>query len=251
MQIHVGCCGMQMARAKYFQRFRVTEVQQTFYQPPQIKTLETWRAEAPPDFEFTLKAWQLITHTPSSKTYRRLSKPIAPGTESRYGRFQLTDEVLAAWQTTLACTRALNARFLLFQCPASFTPTPAHLANLRAFFTHIRRDRTGLILGFEPRGDWPVDLIRELTEELNLVYVVDPFVNEPLDQGPLRYLRLHGHPGTNYKYTYTDAELERLKSWCTAETTYVMFNNVPMVQDSDRFIRLLDGKYSGPSATLS
>ena len=93
-------------------------------------------------------------------------------------------------------------------------------------------------------------MVRDLTEELNLVYVVDPFVSVPLDQGPLRYLRLHGHPGTNYKYTYTDAELERLKSWCTAETTYVMFNNVPMVQDAERFIRLLDGKYSGSPAIL-
>jgi uncharacterized protein YecE (DUF72 family) len=242
---------MQMARGKYFARFRVTEVQQTFYQPPQVKTLETWRAEAPADFEFTLKAWQLITHSPTSPTYRRLNKPVAPGTGSRYGRFQLTDEVVSGWEATVACTRALQARFVLFQCPASFTPSPENVSNLRAFFTHIRNDRAGLILGFEPRGDWPVPLIRELTTELNLVYVVDPFVNEPIEQGPLRYLRLHGLPGTNYKYTYTDGELSRLLGWCDAEETYVMFNNVPMVQDAERFIRLLDGKYSGPADRMA
>ena len=33
-----------------------------FYKPPQVKTLEGWRAEMPEGFEFTLKAWQFITH---------------------------------------------------------------------------------------------------------------------------------------------------------------------------------------------
>jgi hypothetical protein len=42
------------------------EVQHTFYQSPQISTLKKWPKEAPPDFEFTLKAWQLITHTATS-----------------------------------------------------------------------------------------------------------------------------------------------------------------------------------------
>jgi uncharacterized protein YecE (DUF72 family) len=239
MQIHVGCCGLQMARAKYFDKFRLTEVQQTFYQPPQIKTLEIWRAEAPADFEFTVKAWQLITHTPNSKTYRRLSKPIAPNTESHYGRFQLTDEVLAAWQTTLACARALAARFILFQTPASFTSTPDNLSNLRTFFTHIRPDRTGLILGFEPRGDWPAPLVRDLVEDLHLIHVVDPFITPPVQQSPLRYLRLHGQPGANYNSVYTDEELQKLLTLCTAKNNYILFNNIQMVQDAQRFMRLI------------
>jgi uncharacterized protein YecE (DUF72 family) len=248
MQVHVGCCGLQMARAKYYARFGVTEVQQTFYQPPLMKTLEGWRAGAPEGFEFTMKAWQLITHTPGSPTYRRLGEPVAAGREGRYGRFQLTDEVLAAWDVTLASARALRARFVLFQCPASFTPTAENVGNLRAFFSHNPEDRSGLVLGWEPRGGWPVELVRELAEELNLVYVVDPFLDEPLEQGPVRYLRLRGQ-AKSYHYTYTDEELKRLVGWLR-ETTYVMFNNVPMVQDAGRFIRLLDGKFSGPSATM-
>jgi uncharacterized protein YecE (DUF72 family) len=57
-----GCCGFPKARKVYYDSFKVVEVQQTFYQPPALKTIEKWRAQAPGDFEFTLKAWQLITH---------------------------------------------------------------------------------------------------------------------------------------------------------------------------------------------
>jgi uncharacterized protein YecE (DUF72 family) len=67
-KIQVGCCGFAAAKAKYHKNFAVVEIQQTFYQPPQEKTAEKWRNEAPPDFEFTLKAWQLITHPPQSPT---------------------------------------------------------------------------------------------------------------------------------------------------------------------------------------
>ena len=71
-QIKGGCCSFSMAQRDYFQRYQLIEIQQTFYQPPQLRTAEKWRASAPRHLEFTLKAWQLITHEPTSPTYRRL-----------------------------------------------------------------------------------------------------------------------------------------------------------------------------------
>jgi uncharacterized protein YecE (DUF72 family) len=53
---------VSIARATYFRQFNVVDVQQTFYDPPSARILEVWRAEAPPEFEFTMKAWQVITH---------------------------------------------------------------------------------------------------------------------------------------------------------------------------------------------
>ncbi|HIC91498.1 MAG TPA: DUF72 domain-containing protein, partial [Syntrophaceae bacterium] len=70
--IKVGCCGFPKAKGIYYQQFKVVEIQQTFYQIPRVSTVQKWREEAPPDFEFTLKAWQLITHPSQSPTYRRL-----------------------------------------------------------------------------------------------------------------------------------------------------------------------------------
>jgi uncharacterized protein YecE (DUF72 family) len=55
-QHKVGCCGFREARAKYFRKFPLVEVQQTFYEPPKPSTLKSWREEAPEDFEFSLKA---------------------------------------------------------------------------------------------------------------------------------------------------------------------------------------------------
>jgi len=232
MKVRVGCCGFPMARQAYYRQFPVVEVQQTFYQPPQPATLARWREEAPAGFEFTLKAWQLITHEPTSPTYRRLRQPVPREKRGRYGSFRPTAEVLEAWRVTREAARVLGARVIVFQCPASFTPVPEHLANLRAFFREIRRDAQGLTLCWEPRGTWPADLLRSLCRELDLVHVVDPFKDSPR-AGRIRYFRLHGITG--YRYRYTDADLQRLLAWCRG-TTYVLFNNLSMAQDAARFL---------------
>jgi len=231
-----------MARSAYFRIFTLTEVQQTFYHPPQTQTLERWRSEAPANFEFTLKAWQLITHPPTSPTYRRLRRPIPPSQRRYYGGFQPTAQVLDAWRTTLEAARALAARIIVFQSPASFTPSERNIANLRSFFTAIKPQRTDLICGWEPRGDWPAELVARLVRELNLIWIVDPFVTAPPTHQPLGYFRLHGKPGTNYRYSYSDAELRQLLVWCRpphSRRTYVLFNNTAMVSDAQRFLRLI------------
>ncbi|MDI3299633.1 MAG: DUF72 domain-containing protein, partial [Bacillota bacterium] len=66
MRVQVGCCGFPEARELYYREFPLVEVQQTFYQLPRPATAERWRQEAPPGFLFAMKAWQLITHDPSS-----------------------------------------------------------------------------------------------------------------------------------------------------------------------------------------
>src|SRR5262245_62700783 len=70
-EIRVGVCGFCRPQGELFQRFKLLEVQQTFYWPPQRKTVERWRATAPDDFEFTLKAFQVITHAYNNRTYRK------------------------------------------------------------------------------------------------------------------------------------------------------------------------------------
>jgi len=86
--IEVGCCGFVVSQKKYFQLFKLIEIQKTFYQLPQLKTAEKWRKLAPQGFEFTMKAWQLITHEPRSPTYRRLREKIELAKFGHYIRFQ-------------------------------------------------------------------------------------------------------------------------------------------------------------------
>lgn len=233
--ILVGCCGFPMARARYFARFPVVEVQQTFYQPPRIETLRKWREEAPEEFVFTLKAWQLVTHEPTSPTYRRLTTPLPPKMKDRYGSFRPTEEVAAAWGTTLEAARALKAAAIVFQSPASFAPTREHEANVRSFFRNARRESRDILLGWESRGEWPVGLVRDLCAELGILFVVDPFRTPP-PQARIRYFRLHGVGG--YRYRYRDEELERLAEWCE-ERTFCLFNNTNMVEDAERFLGIM------------
>lgn len=232
-----------MARAEYYRQFPVVEIQQTFYTLPRIQTAERWRREAPArrpqngpaGFEFTMKAWQLITHEPSSPTYRRLRKPIPEAERGLYGSFRPTDQVLRAWSQTAALARALGARVIVFQCPPRFTPTPAHVENLRKFFETI--DRADFVAAWEPRGDWPPELVRRLCAGLDLVHVVDPLKALP-QSGGLRYFRLHGVTG--YRYLHTDQDLQAVLDQCDAEAaTYVLFNNQFMGEDALRFQKLL------------
>jgi len=233
--VKVGCCGFPMARQRYFERFPLVEVQQTFYRPPRPQTLERWRREAPAGFQFTLKAWQLITHPPSSPTYRRLGRDIPPEARDRYGFFRPSDEVHQALETTLECARRLRARVIVFQCPASFTPTATHIDHLRCFFRRARLREQGFQGAWEPRGTWPRPMVEALCRTLDLWPVVDPFAQPPYPDFP-RYFRLHGRGG--YRYRYTDEDLQRLRAWCT-EGTYCLFNNMTMAEDAQRLMALI------------
>jgi uncharacterized protein YecE (DUF72 family) len=226
-----------MAMAEYVTRFPVVEVQQTFYQPPQVSTLERWRASAPPDFEFTMKAWMLITHEARSPTYRRLKRELSEEEREQCGSFRPTLIVREAWDVTLACAVALAARRILFQCPASFKPTKGNVHHMREFFASITR-APELQLLWEPRGGWPNELVRELCRELDLTHVVDPFAARTVT--PERcYFRLHGRTG--FRYVYEDEELEELSAMLPkTETSYVLFNNVRMREDAERFHKIIE-----------
>ncbi len=232
--IHVGCCGFLKSHAVYYQHFRLIEIQQTFYQLPQLKTALRWRTEAPPGFVYTLKAWQLITHEPYQPTYQKHGLNLPETMWKQYGSFRPTSEVFTAWEKTLAIADALEAPVVVFQCPPQFTPIPAHVQNMREFFTRARRDK--LLFAWEPRGGWPSELIQKLCRELDLIHCVDPFLRQAVHGIPA-YYRMHG--GADYSYQFTDADLAQLHNLCAGQPeVYCLFNNVHMWEDAQRFQQL-------------
>jgi uncharacterized protein YecE (DUF72 family) len=236
--VRIGLCGFTMATADYFREFELVEVQQTFYEPPRDATMRRWRVQAPLRFEFTLKAWQLITHDATSPTYRRLRRPLSAEQRAQCGSFRDTDVVREAWQRTLECARILRATAIVLQCPASFRPTDENVERLRVFASTAERPE-GVRLLWEPRGAWPGELVAELCAEHDLVHVVDPFVAETVTPEQT-YFRLHGITGA--RHVYSDGELERLRAMLPAEPAvapYVMFNNLPRVGDARRFRAML------------
>jgi uncharacterized protein YecE (DUF72 family) len=114
---------------------------------------------------------------------------------------------------------------------------------MTGFFREI--DRDGLVVVWEPRGDWKdkPEQTRRVCEKLELVHAVDPLRRTPAKRDSLAYFRLHGLGGkeVNYSYKYTDEDLSRLSEVISAlmqsavERAYVMFNNVTMFNDAIRF----------------
>ncbi|MCU1324894.1 MAG: hypothetical protein JWN34_264 [Bryobacterales bacterium] len=231
----VGCCGWTEAQAKYIATFGAIELQTTFYQPPADVVARRWKTIAPVDFRFCMKAWQLITHTPSSPTYRRLKSRVSESERELYGSFRPTEQVALAWERTREIAGIIDARVVVFQCPASFLPTRENIRNLSTFFQSIDRDER--VLAWEPRGsDWNDELIRDLCAENDLVHCVDPFDRDSV-AGKVLYWRLHGRGG--YRYRYTDQDLAdiagRLKGHPDQSPRYVMFNNMSSREDALRF----------------
>jgi len=243
-KVNIGTSGFRIPRAEYTRLLSCVEIQHTFYQPPQILTLERWRQETPPEFEFTLKAWQLITHEAKSPTYKRLKKQLSEMEKGEVGYFKPSALVREAWEVTLASAKALKAKTILFQCPASFKQTRENIANLEKFFTSIKHGRFNFC--WEPRGDWDNEVVKRLCKNLNLWHVVDPFVRKSVTPSKC-YFRLHGRKG--WKYKYEEGELTELAMMLPEnKNSYIFFNNIHMTEDALRFRGIIKGNGVSASA---
>ena len=238
MDIQIGTCGYgRTKKPLYATQLNCIEIQHTFYKPPQIKTLEGWRAEMPKGFEFTLKAWQFITHVGGTPTYKRLKRELTEKEAREVGAFKPTESVDYGWQVTRESAIALGARTILFQCPAKFVQNQTNIKNMRKFFKKV--DRGKMNFAWEPRGKtWDDKTILKICSDLDLWHCVDPFVRQTLTPDRC-YYRLHGIGG--YRYTYEEGELEELISLLPEDNlSYVFFNNNVMFDDAVRFKGIIE-----------
>ena len=175
----------------------------------------------------------MVTHPATSPTYKRTR--LDPRDREYCGNFGFNPTIRWAWSETFAVAKALDAKVVLFQCPPSFRPTKENVANLRRFFERAKRGK--FHMAWEPRGEWAGDLIASLCKELELVPVMDPLKTKPISVSKIRYFRLHGTTGSHHRFG--DDELQQLKKLCSdGVQTYCLFNNVGMIRDAERFMKL-------------
>ncbi len=249
MAIKVGCCGWGFYRGglkAYVKKFSLVEVQKTFYKLPMVRTAERWRAGAPRDVEFVVKAWQAITHLPTSPTWRRSGLRVTEAQKDKYGWLRPTKENLEAWRRTREICNALDAKICLIQCPPNFRCTPENTANMKKFLKKIYLGK--LELAWEPRGDWKdhPDKVKRLCDELDLIHVVDLMRREPSSKHPIAYTRLHGlNPKEHdYRYDYSREGLRRLAAKVRElaeqhRQVYVMFNNTELHKNAQQLMKIL------------
>jgi len=239
--IKVGCCGLAgLPLPEYSKRFNVVELQSTFYKLPLPKTALRWRSSVGEDFEFTMKAFQGITHPISSPTWRRAGSQKPKENQEAYGHLQLTEENFECWRKTLQIFSLLKATFCIINLPPSFSRTEENVERLLNFFKG-----SNINIGIEFRHpSWfeEGEKTAEDLKKIGAVHIVDPLVNKPLLETKIQYFRLHGLGPKPYVYKYSDEDLRRLSKIVkgqSAETVYVMFNNTNMREDAQRFLNML------------
>ncbi len=232
--IKIGCCGFPVARERYYRKFAVVEVQSTFYNFVNPETLKKWRYEAPKDFEFIIKAIQFITHPATSPTYKKAKIPDNMRLEN-LGNFQPKKEIFDCYRKLCDYAEILKTKIIIFQSPPGFKPEKENIKNMEKFFGKI--ERRDFILGWEPRGKWQPEEIKKICQRLDLIDVVDPFLRASTF-GKIIYFRLHG--GQGYRHKFTDGELRTLAEKIKAKSGYVMFNNITMFEDSQRFKQMYE-----------
>jgi len=245
-RVLTGCCGWAVKGGKqaYFRKFPVIELQETFYRLPRVETAAKWRADAPHEFIFCMKAWQAISHPVSSPTWRRSGIPVHRIKNMRYGFLRPMKENFKAWEKTAEIARVLNAKIVVIQTPPSMPNDETTVSDAVKFFEYA--STFGITLAWEPRGKLAAnrEAIRKICEK-SLIHVVDLLRTEPIEIQQILYTRLHGlgKREVNYSYRYTDNDLSRLMSkieQLNVSESYVMFNNVSMADDAQRFMNLLN-----------
>jgi uncharacterized protein YecE (DUF72 family) len=253
--IKIGCCGFPVSQKRYYRIFSVVEVQATFYDFVSSENLKKWRKDAPPDFEFILKAFQFITHPPTSPTYKRAKSLTASFSRKdmkleNLGNFKPTEEVFKCYRILTQYAEILGSRIIIFQSPPGFKPVKENERNMEEFFKRI--DRRDFIFGWEARGEWKPEEIKRICQRFGLIDVVDPFVRDTTTtvtcatktdgEGNSRdifYYRIHG--GKGYREKIGEEKLKYLMEKIQGLTArgvkdgYVMFNNISMFEDALRF----------------
>ena len=238
--IKVGCCGWNYLNAKeyfgenwkgkfksklqaYARLFNLVEINSTFYRTPKLTTAQKWREEVDsvnPNFEFTVKCSQIITH--QDKFSSKAS--------------------LLAFNQMKQIAKALRAKILLFQTPTSFKPTRENLDGVKNFFKNI--DREDFVLVWEVRWQktWRKKIVEDLFSELGINQCVDLFRQDCFFAKDIFYYRLHGlGKPSMYRYKFSDEELKKLvkKVKRLKKDSYILFNNMEMYRDALRFTKIL------------
>jgi uncharacterized protein YecE (DUF72 family) len=222
--------------------YKLVELQNTFYNLPSIEWAEKIRGEASEDFEFTVKAWQVITHPSRSPTWRKLrQKP--PGNIENYGWLKPTHENLEALRRVVEISEVLRSRIIILQTPVTLPFNKESIEWINEFFEKAGKIIGNKMLGWEPRGLWAdqYDVLKSILGKHGVIHVVDPFRRLPVNTpNGIVYFRLHGigRGEVNYRYKYSMEDFRKLSEILGKlefKEAYVLFNNVYMYNDSKEF----------------
>jgi uncharacterized protein YecE (DUF72 family) len=169
----------------YASRFKTVELNAPFYSWPTVATVKTWiRQAADPDFIYTVKVCELITHTKKFADTARLVHD-----------FGFIGDLL---DSQMGC--------FLFQLPPSFRYTPALLSEIVSQLEPGRRN----VVEFRHRSWWN-DNVYAAFQRAGVIFCSCSAPNLPEELVKTAddvYVRFHG-TGQWYRHDYSPEELAR------------------------------------------
>lgn len=220
MRIHIGCSGWFYSHwrglfyppqevstknwfAYYANVFDTVELNAPFYRWPTAATVRRWKRDAPPNFIYSVKVNQRITHEMRLVRAKRLVREYS--------------QIASTLGEKLGC--------LLFQFPPSHHFSPSRLKSIATALDPMQRN----VVEFRHRSWWREVVYRTLAEhQISLCAISAPRLPEVVVPNQSRlYVRLSGKTRW-YRHDYSMAELqlwaERIRT-SGAEDVWVYFNN--------------------------
>jgi uncharacterized protein YecE (DUF72 family) len=199
----------------YSEVFNFVEVNSTFYEYPDAKTVEGWRRTVPENFVFAVRCHQDLTH-------RIGLKPV--------------DEAYAVFGQALAYCGILEAPFLVLETPSRYVMDQENVEWARNFLSSL--NLRGVRLVWEIRALITPEAI-DLMRDLNIVQSVDLSREEPSFHSDAIYSRLFGK-GKHNIYQFTDEELVEIDRKIAGGKTRIAalsFHGIRMNADAARFMQ--------------
>lgn len=204
--VRIGCPGWTRRLESYAETFNSAEVNATFYKLASPEAVKRWVEQAPPGFEFAVKASRYMTHKWRLQETERLSErfyePLKPLLDAGHmgptlwqlpGNFRRDDERLAGALAALPAGRhAFEFRHeSWFTAPVLGT---------------LREAGAGLVISDHPERPFQT---QDLTADFTYV----------------RFMRGRRGRKGNYSATELDEWAERIAGWRERGDVYAYFNN--------------------------
>ena len=166
----------------YSEVFNFVEVNYTFYEYPDRRTVEQWRRTVPNTFTFAVRCHQDLTHKIGLK-------PV--------------DEAYHVLSTMVTYCEILDAPFLVLETPASYVINHKEAERARDLLSSSTL--RGVHLVWEVRA--PLTTVTlDLMRDFNIMECVDLSTGKPSIESDIVYSRLFGK-GKHNIYQFTDDEL--------------------------------------------
>ena len=216
----------------YARAFDFVEVNSTFYEYPDMRTVRSWRRKVPKDFEFAVRCHRDVTHG---------------------NRLEPSSANVASLERIMDICEALRAPVLHVLTPRDMKFSKQAAEKLHDLVASVNPGQVRIALEI-PRSD--VESLDQnaikVMQDLNIVHCVDLSQREPAYVSDLLYTRLFG-PREDNIYQFTDEELERIDAKALRpefEKSVLAFHGMKMYKDAAR-LKVFRSTGGFPSVTSS